>query len=220
MAGSGLCHSVAVGTLSPLQNKVGFQGSRPRQSPGITQKRLRCEDCPSPHSKEVWKVLRDVQMENQVLPKLPPPLGNVHCRGALFWLVTPPGEPRGKAPQDPARIAPGVRAVSAPTSSVRPTAPSAPAGEATGALWKAHCLHLSRPLGTPGIPVLTAPLPRLSGPLSPAAWAFSSGEPESCAHEMGWVTLGQPAPPRPAGLFPELQARFPICQEDKFGHQI
>lgn len=95
-AGSGLCHSVAVGILSPLQNKVGFQGSRPRQSPGITQKRLRCEDCPSPHSKEVWKVLRDVQMENQVLPKLPPPLGNVHCRGALFWLATPPGNPAGR----------------------------------------------------------------------------------------------------------------------------
>lgn len=109
-------------------------------------------------------------------------------------------EPRGKAPQDPARIAPGVRAISAPTSSVRPTAPSTPAGEATGALWKAHRLHLSRPLGTPGIPVLTAPLPRLSGPLSPAAQAFSSGEPEMLCTRDGVGNSG-PAHPTPACWF-------------------
>lgn len=51
-------------------------------------------------SKKVWQVLRDMQMETQVLPKPPVPLGITHCRWALYWLIPPPGIP----PEDTAGL--------------------------------------------------------------------------------------------------------------------
>lgn len=96
-------HSGISGVLAMAKPRHGTQWDFGGPGPHI----ISVEDGPSSHPKEVWKVLGDVQMENQLFLKLPPPLGDIRHRGALFRLVTPPGNPTGRRSRTRPGLPPG-----------------------------------------------------------------------------------------------------------------